>query len=358
MDHNRLLYPDLLRIFAILAIILLHTASYGLYVLPISNLNWQAFNLYHTIGRWGVPVFFMMSGMFMLRQDANFETDGSNQYRKSYKKLFSKNISRMVCALVFWGLFHNLFSDWFYLGTITWHNILAAFSSIIHGPAWYHLWFLYTIISLYILSPLISIFTKYAGRKGIEIFLILFALFGSCLPFINQLLAMKGLTTFTFSMPEVCGYIGFFVAGYYFANYNISTKHKNIIYILGIIGFIITMFMTYLLSLRIGPNELFYQYLSPNILIFSLFVFLLFKNYSEKIKLFAIAKKMVSYLATCVFGIYLVHPLFLFLITAQTSFILNYPFITIPCIAITVFIISFATSAILNKIPFLNKYIV
>jgi len=85
-------------------------------------------------------------------------------------------------------------------------------------------------------------------------------------------------------------------------------------------------------------------------------VFELFKNSSfENTKL----NKFMATLSRWSFGAYLVHPLFMELFNkiglGTTSFC---PVLSVPVIAITVFVCSFAVSGLLHCIPVLKKFIV
>ena len=65
-------------------------------------------------------------------------------------------------------------------------KIVVAFAKIPFGPPWYHLWYLYMLIGLYLLVPLYRIFTKNTTEKQFLYLLILFFIFGLCLPFAKK----------------------------------------------------------------------------------------------------------------------------------------------------------------------------
>lgn len=86
-------YCDYLRVFATFAVVVLHVSATNWYITDVNVMEWQAFNFYDSIVRWGVPIFVMISGSLFLGRDV------------SLKKIYSKYILRMVVAFVFWSLF-------------------------------------------------------------------------------------------------------------------------------------------------------------------------------------------------------------------------------------------------------------
>ena len=215
-SNKRIIYADLLRIIATFAVIVLHVSASKWYDTPVKDFNWQVYNLYDSLVRWSVPVFVMLSGMFFL--NPNKEID--------FKKLFCKYILRILLAIVFWGLFYQ-FSDIFskfilHHETISLKKIVVACAKIPFGPPYYHLWYLYMLIGLYLLSPIYRIFSKSATEKQFQYLLILFFTLGLCLPFgKNILLHFDSRLNINFEVSELVNYSGYFFAGYYFAKYSI-----------------------------------------------------------------------------------------------------------------------------------------
>lgn len=118
----------------------------------------------------------MISGMFFL--NPNKEID--------FKKVFFKYILRILLTIIFWGLFYQFAKFILHHKAITMKKIVVAFAKIPFGPPWYHLWCLYMLIGLYLLVPLYRIFTKNTTEKQFLYLLILFFIFGLCLPFAKK----------------------------------------------------------------------------------------------------------------------------------------------------------------------------
>ena len=98
LQNNRILYPDILRILAVFAVMMIHVSASGFYTNPVQSFTWQVVNFYEWMVRWAVPVFVMVSGMFFLNP----------QKEITLSKLYRKSIFRIVMALITWGYFIGL----------------------------------------------------------------------------------------------------------------------------------------------------------------------------------------------------------------------------------------------------------
>lgn len=362
---KRVIYIDMLRIFATFAVVFLHSASCFWHSDP-NTINWQFANFYDSLVRWCVPMFVMISGVFFL-QNGGGCSQNSHDIKSEYKKIISKNIFRIVTALVIWGAAYGALKTlkWYLKGEISGISIAAIlkiFYHIIAGIPYYHLWFLYLIIGLYILAPLLKIFVQNATKFELEIFLFLFLTLGVGVNLINALIEIFGKNGFYFSeiLPEFGGYIGYFVAGYYFANFDLSKKAKFYLYILAFASVLFTIAGTSVLSLYFdNPVEILYKNLRLNtaLITFGIFVFVKTRflnfNFSQKMSNF------IQKLSFLTFGIYLIHQIFLeifYKIYLLLSKFPNYAPVLIPLIAIVVFVASAICIQILSKISLFRKF--
>ena len=58
-EGGRLVYADLLRVAAALAVVVLHLAASQMDAVAAGSPAWTAFNVYNGLSRWCVPVIFM-----------------------------------------------------------------------------------------------------------------------------------------------------------------------------------------------------------------------------------------------------------------------------------------------------------
>lgn len=363
-NNERIVYADLMRIVAAFAVVVLHTAAGEWSYTSVNDLNWHISNIFDSMVRWCVPVFVMLSGMFFLNPEKEITT----------AKIFKKYILRIVIALIFWGLFYNL-TLYIFLDSNTKVDYTGRFWFVSYAPyylrmfiygleqtvfdqGWYHLWYLYMIIGLYILTPLYRVFVKYATHKDLIYLLCIFAFFGLCITMYNSTITIINpnlKTNFVFTI--LVNYSGYYFAGYYFSKYEISKNVKKIIYISGGLSLIFTIVGTSYLSYKTGnPTQVLYGNLLPTTMFEAYTVFIFIKSLSSKIQSPKI-KKIISSISATTFGIYLLHPFILkcfYEIGINTHFIT--PFLTIPIVSISAFIISFCVIFLIRKIK-ISKYI-
>lgn len=137
MESARTLWIDNARAAACIMVVALHAAAPYLYKFNlISSSEWIFANIVDSFSRAGVPVFFMISGYFFLGDAAP-------------KK---KNFVRIFSALAFYSLV-ALAYRWSIGRDLSIKNII----SIAVTPAFYHLWFFYAIITVYLLMSVVRI---------------------------------------------------------------------------------------------------------------------------------------------------------------------------------------------------------
>ena len=132
---------DWLRLFAMSGVILMHAAS-GL-LRGDRNLGWHGANLLVSLAFTAVPLFFMISGSLLL----------SSPRTADLKQLCRRRLPRLLLPLLFWSAV-SLLLLWRWDG-LAFGEVLKGFLAIPQTPAYTHLWYLYTLIALYALSPLL-----------------------------------------------------------------------------------------------------------------------------------------------------------------------------------------------------------
>ena len=355
LSEERIVFPDLLRILAIFFVILAHVGSIGFVRFPVSTFNWHVSNFYECLTRWSVPIFVMISGMFFLNP----------QKEIPFAKLYRKNIFRLLVALVFWGILYRTIgvvqfaidSDVTFGAVIT--KMANEYSKLLFGPVWYHLWFLYMIIGLYILVPLIRIFTKSAAKKHYHYLFLIYAVFGSFLPLINDSLLFANSTLeINFKIAELMGFGIYFVLGYYLYKFEVSKRARKWIYIAAVVSVAVQIMGTYFVSDKVGiAHQLLFEYSRPNVVIQAVAIFLFVKSTSLKLRIPARAKMTISTLSRYTFGMYLMHDFFniLFAKIGFTVTCVN-PVLAIPLRTLATFILSLVAVWMLDKVPVVKKY--
>lgn len=128
---------DLLRILACVMVVLLHVSAFYWPKLSPDTAQWKALNFYDSIVRSCVPLFFMLSGVFMLHGEM------------SLKKLCLKNIAHLALVWLVWSILYGIDTLGF---PAFFHSAPGKiFTAVVNGK--YHLWFLPSMIGIYILAP-------------------------------------------------------------------------------------------------------------------------------------------------------------------------------------------------------------
>lgn len=343
MNSKRMLWPDLMRIIAVLSMIILHSVAVS-WTVPVDSVEFHIFNIYDSLVRFCVPVFIMISGMFFLKP-------GKPQ---PIKKLLTKNCLRIITAFCFWSFLYVIQEALTHPGCGMKHLV----KYFILGR--YHLWFLIMLVGLYLLVPILKKLTE--ERKLTEYFLILVLIFNFGINALLQIPALEGLVTEWsnyLKLSFVGGYTGYFVLGSYLAENELSKRMKKVIYILGILSVVFTMTATSLVSIKEGSFHSYYGYLLPNTLFYSMAVFLFAKDHLSRIRFSDKASAAISKIAQLSFCVYLVHDFFITLVcrTGYFTALSFTPVLAVPVLAMLIYVLGLGVAFVLDKIPVLNKYI-
>lgn len=347
MTNRRILYADLMRIISIFLVVMLHVSGILWTSLNVTTLDWSIINIYNSLSRCCVQIFIMLSGMFLLNPGKNI----------SDKSIYTKYLPRIIISLLFWSSLYliNL--------PINIEEIKYIIISILKGNTNYHLWFLYMLIGLYIVTPILRIITINATKSQIQYFLIIGIIISFLVPSLSNYFPFSfisiNIDKMYLFMPR--SYLILYLLGFYLTNYQINKNTKKIIYFLGIFGALFTICATQYISVKsLVPKDSWQGIFSMNTLFYSISVFVFLKEWLCKIKFSNKSIEIIKTLSTCSFGVFLTHDLFIrYLIrNGVLNSELRNPIIMVPIIVLCIFIASNALSYIINKIPFLNKYII
>ncbi|MDO4953317.1 MAG: acyltransferase family protein [Synergistaceae bacterium] len=349
-QKTRVLYLDLLRIFAALAVITLHVSAVHWYEFAPSSYEWQVCNFYDSIARWVVNIFVMVSGALFLSKSGEI----------SLSEICGKYVLRIVTAFMFWSVLYAAVD--FMRGVR--HDIVIERLIAGHG----HLWFLPMIASLYLIIPFLK---KLVSEDRLtKYFLLLSLVFTIILSQTDSLLALyagdspigSGVRKLSarFKFYFTLGFSSYYVCGYYLDKTEFSPRTKRIVYLLSILGFAATIFLSSAASLMTGKaTEEFYKNFSANVMLESIGVFLFFKTAFGSRKFSLSMQKVIYQLSKCSFGAYLAHMLIIDQLrnAGITPAMFNLVW-SIPLFALFIAALSFLISYVLGKIPFVNKYFV
>jgi surface polysaccharide O-acyltransferase-like enzyme len=176
--------PDLIRTLAIGMVILLHCSGFPYSIqgeiTPTVILDWFTSNVYAAFGILGVPLFVLLSGSLLL------EPSKANEPMRVF---FKKRFNRIGFPLIFWTIAYFAWSHYVHGKPLTLFNISQG---LLTG-SYDHLWFLYLLIGLYLVTPILRVLVRYIDRKKFTLLLSLWFVGTVITP------AIHTFTTFTFN---------------------------------------------------------------------------------------------------------------------------------------------------------------
>lgn len=298
MKPSRLGWSDLLRCLACAAVVILHCAGATLAVDTPGTARFFLFNLLDSGVRWSVPVFIMLSGMFLLDPDRSFSWPS---WRKRILRL-------ALLALVAAYLFALWDTRQTHPGA---EHLLEALILLVRGELHYHLWFLPMLLGLYLLIPPMRALIRGASRRTLWYVVGLWGVVTLCLGTLHRAFPGGPLQAWLNMLNlQVAGYAGYFLLGYLLKTCDLRPRAEKTLYALGALGLIVTWGGTELLSRRAGSFQLlFYSFLAPNVALTAAALFLLARRLDWG------RGPVWAKLSRFTLWVYLLHPLALELLT-------------------------------------------
>lgn len=221
---------DCLRAFACFLVINQHCAEqfYGVtgHVEVGDDTFYTGFEIF--LGRVCVPLFVMLSGYFLLPMKGT-TTD-----------FFKKRLTRIVWPFLIWSALYSVFYV-FYAGYTPWQAVKCFLNLfIVSTPECYHMWFIYMLVGLYLLTPVITPWLQRASKRQLQFYLALW-LISTLLPFLNRYVS-KEMWGLSFWNPSplfyyFTGFAGYFILGYYIKRFGALKIAPSIIFV--IFGYVV-----------------------------------------------------------------------------------------------------------------------
>ncbi len=353
---------DLIRCLAIFLVVFLHSSNATLQLFPVSSSYWWTGVVYKSLTLACVPLFIMLSGALLLRPQ---------KVNEPIRVFLKKRLSRLGLAFVFWSAIYTIWGFYVYHVPVTLSNIYLSVVKDLFTGAWYQFWFIYLIVGLYLVTPILRVVIAYASPKIIR-YLILIWFLGVAIVPLAQLASGYELDL----VVVIGGWVGYFVLGVYLQ----TIKLRNaVLYGLLALSFALTIFGVWLMNFPLsGLNTpyFFFDYLTVNVIVGSSALFMILMkfcadwpgpNHKNLGRLtHAISKNTLP--------IFLFHVLILeFFERGIFTLILNYfkitffsltlnpstlnPIIEIPLIAVLTFFITLGLVLVMRRVPILKKLI-
>ena len=289
---QRVFFFELLRCVAAVAVIAIHVlAPYrdGLEKIPLDQ--WLTAVTVNAMSRWAVPVFILMTGALLLSDTRPFNA-------ASYAK---KRLGKVLVPFVVWSIFYAWLSGWTAQG-FDGGEIRRVLSDAGTHATYYHLYFFYYFIPLYLLAPL---FRK-AIVKWENGFLVAYlSLWG-----ITTLLFLKGIDGVWSNQYWL--YSGYLPLGYLlYRRVPLTPRAVSVAVLLGGLALGVTLWAVITGSMDAGAYKTvrWFSYKTLNTVLVASMVFMVGRYTGEGIPQWA--RAWVGIVGRYSLGIYILHPLFL-----------------------------------------------
>ena len=288
----RVLYLDVLRCYAIVFVVLLHAmVPFIANTQYFGSTSWLAMLAVNPFCRTAVAIFFMISG-YLLLTDPLADKIGS---------FYKKRLPRLIIPLLSWNIIYFIYNA-YVLGKQE-----DYLSQLIDSGTAYHMWYVYTLIGIYLFAPFLKKIIDACSKKQVMGMFILLFMMTTVRPFINTV-APVYIHLFE---PPLQGYFGFILLGYLLASVEFKRSQRILFYIGGVVGYAISVLLIYTRS-------------TPEALDFSINLGFSLPRYLLAAAIFVLAKQLfgkndgtgraaqtVTKCAGLIFGVYWVHVLVL-----------------------------------------------
>ena len=361
-SHDRVVFVDYIRVVACFLVMLVH-ASENFYAADSSGLAgcvsmlvnednrfWVAF-YDGTLGRISVPLFMIVSAFLLVPMKSGY----------TMTSFYKRRLMRVVPPMVVF-MFAYTFLPLLWNG-MTWEQ---SMTDLMHLPFNFpsmagHLWFMYPLISVYLIIPVVSPWLERASARDESVFLALFFA-SSFTPFIHKFITPEVWGECFWNgygmLWYVSGYLGYLVLAHY-VRVHIKwsrAKRMRIGAAAAVVGMVFTGWSFWVMG---SPGVLIdtpmlewaWEFCTPNIIIATFGVFLMFSCIER-----SSTPRVIAELSRLSFGIYLIHLFFLapiaaFFVNGNQAEPLIPVALAIPVIAVLSFICSAAAIKVLSLLP-------
>ncbi len=279
--------------------------------------------------RWAVPVFIMISGCLLLDPKRNVPIDKIKKY-----------IKRMVYVLLTFGFGYCVVENIYLYGVNDLYKVIyLSIVNLLQAKSWNVMWYIYLLIGLYIITPLLRNFVKKVSDEELMFTIYGLAIFSLVIPTINTIFKTN-ITTFYL---EKFDFLLIYLLGYAISSKLFSEKKIYILGLVGIIGYLICSLFNIMVE---NPHGLF-------IILFSSAIFCFFANGHYKIK----NNKIIEIISRDSFGIYLVHSFWLNIFYKGLHIYPNiFPILIGECVFFVIaMLLSVISIEILKRLPSLKE---
>lgn len=341
-------YIDCLRCLSALAVVMIHicvTAKTDFSGYSAID-NWLATstaNFFH----FSVPCFLMISGVLFLDPAKTL----------TISKLIKRYISRYVLVVIIFGWGFSICEEVFRTKKLGIMELGQGFIAMLEGRSWEHMWYMYTLIGVMLIVPVLKVLIDRGESEVLMYILIVILLFHSLLPCIKSFMGVEIGVVSPFSSI----YIAYIILGFMIGTGKLVYSNRVCRY--GIVMACVVIMASYYGVIFGGIKQLsaIGSYDSPVVVLLSSGIFIYMKNHEKNIaeyfQLHCWLKALILMGSSLSFGVYLIH---MFWINLAYKLLCINPFgsfMTAKIIGLWfgVLGLSFAAAWLMGRMPLLKK---
>lgn len=198
-------FLDVLRVLATCAVVLMHVLTGATDVTDASIVPEYRSLLLSVMDlvTWCVPIFLLISGYLFLNPERTL----------TYPVMIKKYCRRIALAILLFGVPYAASELVVAERTFRIRMIPEALKMTLTGHTWSHMWYLYLILFLYLITPLLKKVLRVLPVWGVVAMMAVIFLGSSVAPFLNKVLDVNSIPV----LPDGGVYFLYYLCGYLFA---------------------------------------------------------------------------------------------------------------------------------------------
>lgn len=323
---------DIIRVISCLCIIAIHCTD-KLVETGVYDYIWYVGDIIQGIVRIALPMFVLLSGTLIL----------NSKKEEPLWKFYLKRLLKIMLPLYIYSFIYLFVFNYNYsIDILMPMNFLRAIKQIAEGEVYFHLWFGYMIMGIYLCAPFLKKMCQSLTDKeckGLTVLIFIISAIKYLLPTYKINIGLQNIPFIDWTL--------IFLLGYLITREPIS-KHYKIIYILGIISWIIAV-----IAPRTNINLQNLSDFSVTMLFEVMAVYLFFVRNKEKICKIPRFNKIMTFLSTYTWEIFLLHGGVLAIleqfVNKEEMNLILWTFVMIGLVAVMSFILAFIIHNLIIK---------
>ena len=358
---QRWIYMDVCKIIAFVFIVFTNIVAGVWGASPVGSPEWIILNIYNSLSRFSVPLFFLIVGALLLNPMKEL----------SIKEIYLKYLIPVLTSFLFWSTAYVLFTYAIYSpNKLSNFNVAEFINTVLKGDPYRH-WFVFLIAQLYFVLPILRAIAR--NMSVCKCFIVLWVVFTLFLNTLSRIPAVLDLPPTLYTVvAELSGilsrikpamitdYVGYAVLGYYIHSCSFTKKNGPLAIAACIGSLLYTILMTHYISVKtFTADQTFFANVSFNNCITAASIMVIMKIYSENVWYKKRTYKLILFLSTGAFGIFMTHAFVLRLLEVVGLNGLSFGALaSTPLLCIVVSLVSVTASYLIKHIPKIGDYLV